>query len=69
MKEEIEIILKHLDTLEEFLNRHYIDLKTYYEIKDKILMEYIAIGEVYKSENSERILNLWRMNKLLNYGI
>lgn len=58
MEKEIEEILLHLRTLEEFLNKHYIDLKTYYEIKDKILMEYIAVGEVYKAKNNERYLNL-----------
>lgn len=57
MEKETEEILLHLRILEEFLNKHYIDLKTYYEIKDKILMEYIAIGEVYKSKNNERYLN------------
>lgn len=57
MNEEVTEVMRHLDTLEEFYNNDYLDLKTYYEIKGNILLRYISIGEYYKEELKEKLGN------------
>ena len=62
MKEEVLEILEELEALENFYAKDYINLKTYYEIKNNILLKYISIGEAYKSDIEGKFLNneLWR---------
>lgn len=50
-------ILADLEALEGFYRKDYIDLETYYKIKNEILLKYVAIGEHYKSEVMEKIQN------------
>lgn len=50
-------ILSDLEALEGFFNKDYINLETYYKIKNEILLKYVAIGEHYKSEVMEKIQN------------
>lgn len=60
MEDEVIEILAQLKSLEDFFTNDYISLKTYYEIKENILLKYIAIGESYRSENKEKIENVTR---------
>lgn len=50
-------ILADLEALEGFYRKDYINLETYYKIKNEILLKYVAIGEHYKSEVMEKIQN------------
>lgn len=50
-------ILDDLEHLEKFYNKDYINLETYYKIKNEILLKYVAIGEYYKSEIVEKLEN------------
>lgn len=59
IKDEIMEILEELDSLENFYNKDYIDLKTYYKIKNEILLKYISVGEYYKSEVEDKINSLY----------
>lgn len=57
MNKEVEEVMKELEMLERYLDNEYITLKTYYEIKENILLKYIAIGESYRSEVMEKLEN------------
>ena len=57
MEAEVEEVMKELESLEHFYNECYIDLKQYFELKEKILIKFIAIGEKYKTEAKEGLLN------------
>lgn len=57
MNKEVEEVMKELEMLEQFLFHDYLDLKTYYEIKNNILLKYIAIGEAERSEVREKLEN------------
>lgn len=57
MFDEIEEVMKELEMLERYFDNDYISLRTYYEIKDSILLKYIAIGESYRSEVREKLEN------------
>ncbi len=59
LEKETYEILSDLEALESFYKKDYIDLKTYYEIKKEILVKYVAIGEYYHSEVTEKIENDW----------
>lgn len=50
-------ILADLEALEGFYRKDYINLETYYRIKNEILLKYVAIGEHYKSEVMEKLEN------------
>ena len=50
-------IVSDLEALEGFDRKDYINLETYYKIKNEILLKYVAIGEHYKSEVMEKIQN------------
>lgn len=50
-------ILSDLEALEGFYRKDYINLETYYKIKNEILLKYVAIGEHYKSEVMEKLEN------------
>ena len=59
-EEFIEInqdIFEDLEYLERFYNKDYISLKQYYEIKSNIITKYIALGEHYKEEIKEGLVD------------
>ena len=57
MNKEVEEVMKELEMLERYLDNEYITLKAYYEIKENILLKYIAIGEAERSEVREKLEN------------
>lgn len=66
IENETYSILADLEALEGFYTKDYIDLKTYYKIKNEILLKYIAVGEHYKSEVMELIQNdVWTDSKFM----
>lgn len=62
MQDEVFKILSQLECLEDFYTEDYIDLQTYYKIKENILLKYIAIGEAERSEIMEKIENEQKTN-------
>ena len=57
IENETYSILADLKALEDFYTKDYINLETYYKIKNEILLKYIAVGEHYKSEVMDLIQN------------
>lgn len=57
LENETYSILADLEALEGFYTKDYINLETYYKIKNEILTKYVAVGEHYKSEVMEMIQN------------
>lgn len=55
IKSELLEIIGELDSLENFYNKDYINLETYFKIKKEIIIKYISVGEYYKSEVEDRI--------------
>lgn len=55
LENETYSILADLEALEGFYTKDYINLETYYKIKNEILTKYIAVGEYYKTELKDLI--------------
>lgn len=62
MQDEVFKIFSQLEHLEDFYREDYIDLRTYYKIKENILLKFIAIGEAERSEIMEKIENEQKTN-------